>query len=391
MAWVRIGYAFFLTLLLSVAAVFAGAQPPAERSGLYDRPVLLIDPGMHTAAITSISSDARSRWVVTGSLDKTVRIWSLRNGTLLRTIWLPVGANNIGQVSAVAMSMDGALIAVGGRLTRDEGIEPWEQIYLYERATGALVRRIEPLPIQVCRLAFSPDGRFLAAALVSDGLKIYGRDRGWHEVGWDDNYGDNYGNDGGCGVDFASDGRLATTGFDGKVRLYTGDLEGDIRIRPSVIVAPSGRLPYGISFSPDGSHLAIGYADPMQVDILDGHTLAQLSRPNLDDIRGGSLATVAWSLDGRTLFAGGTYGPVDSSPVVAWSEAGAGARRLLAAGQQEAIMGLIALPNDDVLIASADPWLARLHSDGTARRWVLEPRTADFRGRAIAFDFGGDT
>ena len=86
------------------------ANPP----GLFDRPVLVIDPGFHTAPICSSDVDAAGRIAVTGSDDGTVRVWSLADGTLKRTIRLPRGPGHIGKVYAVAVSPDGELVAVGG-------------------------------------------------------------------------------------------------------------------------------------------------------------------------------------------------------------------------------------------------------------------------------------
>ena len=122
--------------------------------GLFDRPVLAIDPGMHTNTIRRTVADRDGRWVATGSDDKTVRVWSLADGALLSTIRLPAGPGNVGKPFAVAMSPDGALIAAGGCTRAD----PQEQIYLFDRATRALVRRIEGLPTEVLHLAFSRDG-----------------------------------------------------------------------------------------------------------------------------------------------------------------------------------------------------------------------------------------
>ena len=92
------------------------AQDPGPKNGtdLYERPVLAVDPGMHTAAIRSLAVDAGGRFAVTGSDDHTVRIWSVADGKLLRTIWIPVGPENVGRVYAVAISPDGSTIAAGG-------------------------------------------------------------------------------------------------------------------------------------------------------------------------------------------------------------------------------------------------------------------------------------
>ncbi len=139
--------------------------------------MLAVDPGMHTAAIRSASADRDGRWAVTGSDDKTVRIWSLADDKLERTIRLSAGPGDIGRVYAVAMSPDGALIAAGG-WTRWSDADPREQIYLFDRASGALVKRID-LTSTVDSLVFSPNGNRLAVGLGSGGLRVYAKERGW--------------------------------------------------------------------------------------------------------------------------------------------------------------------------------------------------------------------
>jgi WD40 repeat protein len=372
MAFVRQGCVLALSLTLWAAAARAEDQAPAAPTGLYDRPVLVVDPGMHNGRIWRAAADKDWRWAVTGSEDKAVRVWSLADGALQRTIRLPAGPGYVGQVRAVAISPDGALIAAGG-WTRWTEADPQQQIYLFDRDTGTLVQRIEGLPDVVQHLAFSPDGEHLAATLSVGGLRVYSRQTGWAESARDEDYGDQS-----YGVGFAPDGRLATTSWDGKVRLYAGDLRGNIE-PTRVIEATGGEHPYGIAFSPDGTRLAIGYQDTTQVDLLDARTLAPLPRPDLAGIRNGVLPTVAWSLDGGTLFAAGSYLPADGRRVLAWAGGGAGARRALPASSNS-VMGLIPLPGDGLLVASTDPWLARLAPDGTPR-WRHGPPAADFHGQ----------
>jgi hypothetical protein len=74
------------------AFLFVAFVSPAALAQLYEQPVLIIDPGMHTAAIRDIGVDAAGRIAVTGSWDKTLRVWSLADGELLRTIRMPAGA-----------------------------------------------------------------------------------------------------------------------------------------------------------------------------------------------------------------------------------------------------------------------------------------------------------
>jgi WD40 repeat protein len=144
-------------LLALVALVFAPAraqdQGSKDGTDLYDRPVLAIDPGMHTARITSQAVDAGGQFAVTGGDDRTVRIWSVTEGKLLRTIWIPAGPENIGRVYAVAINSDGSTIAVGGPTEHRAGPSP---IYLFDRESGTLLRRIgNDVPNVADYLAFS--------------------------------------------------------------------------------------------------------------------------------------------------------------------------------------------------------------------------------------------
>jgi WD40 repeat protein len=77
-------------------------------------PILAIETGMHTAVIRKIGVDGACSLLATGSEDKTVRLWSLPEGRLLRTLRWPIGPGNGGKVYATALSPDGSLVAVGG-------------------------------------------------------------------------------------------------------------------------------------------------------------------------------------------------------------------------------------------------------------------------------------
>ncbi len=107
----RIFAAIFAVALLAGAAR-AGDLP--ER-----RPVLRIEPGMHTAPIKRIGVDAACTLMVTGSDDKTARLWALPqsgrgNPELKRILRVPIGEGNEGKVYAVALSPDGKWVAAGG-------------------------------------------------------------------------------------------------------------------------------------------------------------------------------------------------------------------------------------------------------------------------------------
>ena len=95
-------------------------------------------------------------------------------------------------------------------------------------------------------------------------------------------------------------GRVATTSYDGMIRLYGCDFKQ--------IASPSkgigGNKPFGIAFSRDGATLAVGYFDAAAVDLFDGRSLEPLSGPNVDGLHTQWLTQVAWAKDGKIFFAG---------------------------------------------------------------------------------------
>jgi WD40 repeat protein len=365
-------------LLLSLPLVILSCVCVKAQT-LYERPVLVVDPDMHTAFAPMAAADAAGRFLVTGSYDKTVRIWSASGGKLLRTIRMPAGPGQIGRVYAVAMSPDGNIVASGG-WGEGPGIVA---LYLFDRNTGKMTTKIGGLPGSVNALAFSADGRYLAAACDSGGLRVFDRDSNWAERFRDEAYaGESY------GAAFAGDGRLATSSLDGKIRLY--DRSFKLMAAQETL---SGRHPFRLAFRPDGKVLAAGYADQPSPDLLDGQSLTRLPGPNAEGLDNGNLLTVAWSADGQTLFASGEYiDPTGNRPVLAWDQAGRGARRAIiarCAERDDDTAALVSLPAARLLVAKDNPCFAMLKSDGTVL-WVHRPAGGDFRDQAKTFSVSAD-
>src|SRR5579864_440655 len=150
----RIRLAFFPTLVALVLAA-----PEAHGAGVPTEPVLRVETGMHTAPIFSVAADAAGRFLATASEDKTLRVWNLATGELLRTLRPPIAPGWEGKLYATAISPNGELIAAGGWT----GFDNKFSIYLFARSTGRLVRRIPGLTNIITSLAFSAEGKRLAA------------------------------------------------------------------------------------------------------------------------------------------------------------------------------------------------------------------------------------
>lgn len=348
-----------LLAALFVAVPFALNSHPAAAQKLYDRPVLIVDPDMHAGRIKTAAIAESGKFAVTGSYDKTVRIWTLANGELKNTLRMPAGPGYIGKIFAVAISPSSDLVAVGGWMSGES--DP-ESIYLFDSTSLAIVVRISGLPEVVNKLIFSRDGRYLAVAVGPVGLRIYDREKKWTQVFSDDKYGKKaiY------GLSFATDGRLATASYDRKIRLYGPGPDFKPVVPPKDVSAASA-APFEVAFRPDGEVLAVGYSGGATVDFLDGHDLRTLPGPNTAGLNEKlKLSVVAWARDGSKLFVGG------GSKVYVWDNAGLGELRILPGGD-DTIMSICASDDGGILVAAAGPLLKYMNNDGTVRWQHITP------------------
>lgn len=363
-------------LCLAVAASrgLAGPEDPLAR----------LETGMHTAVIMRVATDAAGRWAVTASQDRTARVWDLATGRLAGVLRPPQDDDNEGKLFAVAMSPDGQVVAAAGRTRL--GSRSGHTVYLFDRASGRMQGRLQDLPDPVLHLCFSPDGRWLAAGLQGDGgVRLFdarsGAERGRDRGPRDNSYS----------VQFSSDARrLLSASFDGLVRVHAVDDGG--ALQPVAAVRPAGgRRPYAARFSPDGRRIAVGFDDSAVVQVLDAQSLAEVARPPTDGAGPGNLGRVAWSADGRSLLAGGTWAAAGGNAVRRWAvddwsthEDHAVSRNTVAD-----LVGLPATAGGGWLFGASDPSWGVL--DASARvRHRRDEAILDFRGQAGRLQLSAD-
>jgi len=362
-------YAAIALLLMSCSA--SAGDPPKE-------PILRIETGMHTAMIGRIGMNAQNRYLATGSYDKTVRIWELSTGKLLNILRPPIGQGDEGKIYSVVMSPDGNTVAFGGWTGWD-----WEgkaYIYLFDCSSGTMTRRIKNLSHRIANLAYSRDGRFLSATLKEGGVRVFRASDGTL-TGEDKEYGtDSY-----C-ANFSRDNRLVTTCWDGFIRLYELKSDGSLKLIAKQI-SPGGKQPFHAAFSSDGTKIAVGFGDSKNVDVLSGKDLSYLFSPSTIGVNNGNLGSVAWSDDGKRLFAGGTYYK-GIYPILVWSDAGKGQFQELP-GASSTIMHILPLKNGGIVFGAADPAFGVISASGE-RNFFKSAVIADFRANFEGFKLSQD-
>ncbi len=370
---------------LAAMAMVALSMGAARAEDVPERQAILrIEPGMHIAQLTRIGTDSACRLMVTGSLDKTARLWALPPGgrgspEFLRTLRVPIGDGDGGKVYAVALSPDGKWVAAGG-WDAHYAVDKTLGVYIFEAGTGRLVTRLGKLANVINHLAFSPDGSRLAATLFGgEGMRL------WETSSWQLLAGDkDYGGKGAFDAAFDEASRLYTVALDGQIRRYAAD--GKLEAKAP---AHGGAAPFSIAVHPRGTKLAIGFNDTAAVEVYDARTLEWLYAADTSGIADGDLSRAAWGPDGTRLYAGGRYSPPDGRRLAIWEDEGRGSRAQVPLSRNT-VMQL--LPCGDGIAAGAqDPAFGLIAADGDKRVWQ-EGVSADMRnklGNALTLSANG--
>ncbi len=375
---------YWAVILCVLTLVVSICTKKAYSSAYTQEPILRLEVGTHNAGVWGLALDPSNRILVTGSEDKTARLWDISGrGELLRVLRPPVGEGEEGHIFAVALSPDAKTVACGGRTGSPKQGDAC--VYLFDRATGAIIRRIGGFPGWIQHLTYTPNGRFLAVVTGEgggkagwSGMKIF-RLPDYALVAEDREYG-NFAK----WVESDPTGtRVATSCYDGFVRLYDlSALSGHNSSSPrpiapvSKIRPPGGRRPWGLAFSPDGAFLAVGFNLIPKVDVhqVKGNTLEYAYSPDMKGVRGDGhdLRAVAWSSDGRFLYAGGRHQRKRVGQIRKWDEGGRGRYSDLPVGVDLVLLHVLPLRAGGVAYSSRDGSFGQLNARGEAT--LLSPQ-----------------
>jgi WD40 repeat protein/uncharacterized caspase-like protein len=267
----------------------------------------------HRDSVTSIAFSPDGKTIASGSLDKTVAICDVKSGRLLRSL-----VDHRDEVNSVAFSPDGKTIASG---SRDETINLWDA------NTGEVIHSIEGPASEVRAVAFSPDGNILASGSADKTLRLW-------RVG---------------------DGQLIRA------------LEGHSAAIRAVAISPDGQL---IASSGDDNAIKLWNVETgAPVHTLRGHS--------------GAVASIVFSRDGKLLFSGS-----HDKTIMVWDvQDGKPIRAIEGAGST---ITSVALRPDGSAVA-AGSWTSIKICNAVTGKWIrsLEGRLS--RVLAVTFSPDGKT
>jgi CHAT domain-containing protein len=254
--------------------------------------------------VTAVGGDEGGRWAVTGSRDRTVRIWALPSMQLQRTIRPAFDDPPEGRIDAVALTADGESVAVA---SRTGGASPRHRVDVFARASGRHLARLDGLPAPVAELRWTRDGGSLVAGLEAEhGVWIL-RGVDLVKVAVLPAAGGGL-----ASLDVGPEGRIAVLARDGSLRLHRGDgtvLAGATREQ---LIVPSDQVRDAacVRFAPDGRSIGVGFRLATQMALVDGTTLARIGLVQHEH-REPLAGPFEWGADGRTAYpvvgAAGSY------------------------------------------------------------------------------------
>ncbi len=285
----------------------------------------------HTDSVRSVVWSPDGQRALSGSNDKTLRVWDAETGSCLRVL-----EGHTANVSSVAWSPDGRRVLSG---SNDKTLRMWDI------ETGCCLRVLEGHSANVLSVAWSPDGQGALSGSVDKTLRVWEVETGrcLHVL---EGHSANV-----WSVAWSPDGRRVLSGADDKtVRVWEVETGRCLRVFEGHSETVSE-----VAWSPDGRHALSGSTDKTLrvwdvagngrcLHILKGHAASVMS--------------IAWSPDGRRVLSG-----ADDKTVRVW-ELKAGRCLRVLKGHTAVVLSVKWSPDGRRALSGA--------ADQTVRMWDVE-------------------
>jgi WD40 repeat protein len=349
----------WLCLVLALALIELGSVAETHARAIDEPPRLVVQMG-HGHGVTSFAFSQDGKTLVTGSKDRTLKLWNVATGRELRTL-----VGHMESVTSVAFSPDGKTVVSG---SEDHTLRLWDVV------TGRELRAFNGHTSHVTSVEFSFDGKRLVSGSWDRTLKLWDVATG-QVVRTFTGHSESV-----SSVALSSDGQTLASGSEDNT-LMLWDVESGRKLR-----ALSGHVQAltSVSFSPDGKTLASGSEDKTVKlwDVVSGRELRSLMGHTE------AVISVEFSPDGKTLVSGG-----DDLTMVIWAAAsGRKLRTIEGEFLEESYMslGLFAFSRDgNTLISAGGSRMALWDvASGRAIRTISGSRA---HVRSVAFSPDGKT
>ncbi|MBS1713426.1 MAG: WD40 repeat domain-containing protein [Armatimonadetes bacterium] len=245
-----------MTTLLVVAALIAPVQ----------------DFVGHTREVSSLAVSPDGKWLASGSVDLTVRIWDAKTRQCVKVL-----EGHDGEVKCLAFSPDGKTLASG---------EQYKKVRFWDVASGALQRTVTGYEGAVNGIVFLPGGG-LAAACQDNNVWKVGPDGTEAKVGAKHKFGV-------AGISASSDSKaVVSIDENGTAMLWDSS---NLMVRAIFEQGGRGKC---VAVSPDGKWFATGGTEnPVQLWSASSTPAPQFGGPKVE------ANALAFSPDGKRLVVG---------------------------------------------------------------------------------------